>query len=123
MTRRRHSISVLTFLGIAMVPLWLGSCGPSGTGGSGAGAGTGGGGTGGTAGSAGATQCPSGATATPGDKSVSVTVGTMARTFVRHVPPSYTGRTPIPVVIDFHPLGGTGSSWKGSTGWGALADS
>jgi poly(3-hydroxybutyrate) depolymerase len=27
------------------------------------------------------------------------------------------------VVIDFHPLGGSGSTWNGSTGWGALADS
>jgi polyhydroxybutyrate depolymerase len=45
-----------------------------------------------------------------------------SRTFVRHIPPGYTGRTPVPVVIDFHPLGGTGASWKGSTGWGALAD-
>jgi polyhydroxybutyrate depolymerase len=26
-------------------------------------------------------------------------------------------------VIDFHPLGGTGASWKGSTGWAELADS
>ncbi len=49
-------------------------------------------------------------------------VGGMTRTFLRHVPPAYTGKTPVPVVIDFHPLGGTGSSWKGSTGWGALAD-
>jgi polyhydroxybutyrate depolymerase len=52
----------------------------------------------------------------------SITVDGMPRTFVRHIPPGYTGRTPAPVVIDFHPLGSTGSSWKGATGWSALAD-
>jgi polyhydroxybutyrate depolymerase len=46
----------------------------------------------------------------------------MERTFVRHVPPGYTGDTSVPVVIDFHPLGGTGSGWKDSTGWAELAD-
>jgi polyhydroxybutyrate depolymerase len=49
-------------------------------------------------------------------------VGDMARTFVRHIPPGYDGKRPVPVVIDFHPLGGTGSSWKGSTNWGSVAD-
>jgi polyhydroxybutyrate depolymerase len=44
------------------------------------------------------------------------------RNYVRHIPPSYDGTKPLPVVIDFHPLGGTGASWKGSTGWSALAD-
>jgi polyhydroxybutyrate depolymerase len=29
----------------------------------------------------------------------------------------------VPVVIDYHPLGGSGSTWKNATGWGALADS
>ncbi len=44
------------------------------------------------------------------------------RTFVLHVPPGYTGETPLPVVIDFHPLGGAGSTWKNSTGWSSFAD-
>jgi polyhydroxybutyrate depolymerase len=52
----------------------------------------------------------------------SIMVGGMARSFVRHIPPGYTGKTPVPVVIDFHPLGGTGASWKGSTKWGSVAD-
>jgi polyhydroxybutyrate depolymerase len=47
----------------------------------------------------------------------------MTRTFVRHIPKGYTGKTPVPVVIDFHPLGGTGATWKGSTSWGSVADS
>jgi polyhydroxybutyrate depolymerase len=49
-------------------------------------------------------------------------VGTQMRTYVVRVPPGYTGEAPVPVVIDFHPLGGSGSSWKNSSGFGALAD-
>ncbi len=49
-------------------------------------------------------------------------VGGQERTFVRYIPKTYTGETPLPVVIDFHPLGGSGASWKGSTGWADLAD-
>ena len=75
------------------------------------------------AGRAGAGQCPATATATPGEKSESVTVGGMTRTFLRHIPTGYTGKTPVPVVIDYHPLGGTGSSWKASTNWSSVADS
>lgn len=100
-----------------------GAGGAAGSGGRGGAAGAGGSaGATGTGGAAGAGQCPSTATATPGEKSVSISVGGMTRTFVRHIPPGYTGRTQVPVVIDFHPLGGTGASWKGSTGWSALAD-
>jgi polyhydroxybutyrate depolymerase len=84
-------------------------------------AGSAGGGAG-TGGAAGAAACPATATATAGETTQTIMVGGRSRTFVRHIPPGYTGRTPVPVVIDFHPLGGTGASWKGSTGWGALAD-
>jgi polyhydroxybutyrate depolymerase len=69
-----------------------------------------------------AVTCPAGQTVMPGETTQSIMVDGMARTFVRHVPPGYTGATPVPVVIDFHPLGGTGASWKGSTGWAELAD-
>lgn len=58
----------------------------------------------------------------PGDSTETVTVGSAMRTFVVHVPASYDGATLLPVVIDFHPLGGTGSSWRGSTGWQEVAD-
>jgi polyhydroxybutyrate depolymerase len=68
------------------------------------------------------TTCPAGQIVTPGETTQSIMVGGMSRTFVRHVPPGYTGATPVPVVIDFHPLGSSGSGWKGSTGWAELAD-
>ncbi len=80
------------------------------------------GGRGGAAGTAGASQCPATATAIAGEMTRTITVGGRSRTFIRHIPPGYTGKTPVPVVIDFHPLGGTGSSQKGASGWGALAD-
>jgi polyhydroxybutyrate depolymerase len=46
----------------------------------------------------------------------------MMRSFLLHIPPSYTGTSPLPVVIDYHALGGTGSSQKGLSGWAELAD-
>lgn len=58
----------------------------------------------------------------PGDSTVTVTVGETTRNYVRHVPPSYDGQKPMPVVIDFHPLSYTGAAWKDISGWTALAD-
>ena len=52
-----------------------------------------------------------------------ITVGGMSRSFIRHIPQSYTGKTPVPVVIDFHPLGGSGSGQKNLSGWATLGDS
>jgi len=46
----------------------------------------------------------------------------MSRSYIAHVPSSYTGSTPVPLVIDFHPLGGTGSGQRGSSGFNALSD-
>ena len=45
------------------------------------------------------------------------------RTYLLHIPTSYTGKTPVPVVFDFHGLGGSGSSQKGLSGWATLGDS
>jgi polyhydroxybutyrate depolymerase len=58
----------------------------------------------------------------PGEVTASVTVGGATRTFIRRVPLGYTGTTPMPVVIDFHPRGGSAISWKGSTNWASVAD-
>lgn len=66
--------------------------------------------------------CSAGATTKAGDFTKTVMVGGQAREFLVHVPASYDGTTPMPIVIDFHPLGGSGASWKGSTPWGAKAD-
>jgi len=39
-----------------------------------------------------------------------------------HVPTSYTGKTPVPLVLDFHALGGTGSQEQSLSGYQAIAD-
>jgi polyhydroxybutyrate depolymerase len=49
--------------------------------------------------------------------------GGLSRTFIVHVPTGYTGSSPIPVVFDFHPLGGTGQSQEQASGWGTKCDS
>jgi polyhydroxybutyrate depolymerase len=47
----------------------------------------------------------------------------MSRTFVVHVPPSAKLTGPLPVVFDFHPLGGTGARQETASGWGTKCDS
>jgi polyhydroxybutyrate depolymerase len=58
--------------------------------------------------------CPSPALQ-PGDTSVTLQVGSVSRSYVLHVPATYDGRTPVPLVVDFHGIGGTG--------WGELSSS
>src|SRR5262247_4180942 len=47
-----------------------------------------------------AADCPS--TLVPGETTMSMTIGGRNRTFLVHVPPSYTGRFPVPLVLDLH---------------------
>lgn len=93
-----------------------------GSGGGGSGAGAGMGGSGGGAGGGNTVTCPTTALKA-GDSNQTVKVGTLDRTYVLHTPTGYTGDKPLPLVVDFHPLGGTGSGWEGSSGWKAKADS
>jgi hypothetical protein len=99
-----------------------GTTGLAGRGGTGGGA-AGANGTGGGAAGAAGSQCPSTATAVPGESNKSIMVGTLMRTYLLHIPTGYTGKTPLPVVFDFHGLGGSGSSQKGLSGWATLGDS
>jgi len=66
--------------------------------------------------------CPASVTAKPGETTETIMVGGMARTYILHVPPGYTGKTPMPLVFDFHPIGVTAELWKGVAGWGTAAD-
>jgi polyhydroxybutyrate depolymerase len=88
-----------------------------------AGSGAGGSGTGGSATGGATGTCPATTTLKVGDNNESITSGGESRTFIVRLPTDYTGTSPVPVVIDFHPLGGTGSSQEGSSGWKAKCDS
>jgi len=66
--------------------------------------------------------CPATATAVAGERTQSLMVGGQNRTYLLHVPPGYTGTAPVPVVFDFHGLGGSGMQPRSSSGWAAVAD-
>jgi polyhydroxybutyrate depolymerase len=98
--------------------------GGSGTGGSDSAAGGANGGTmggAGTTGSGGGTGCAA-KSALPGETTKTIQVGGTSRTFILHIPSTYTGATAVPLVLDFHGLGGTGSGEKGTSGFAALSD-
>jgi len=104
-----------------------GGAGPGGAPGSGGrgagGSGAGGSGAGGSAGGATGT-CPTPTvTLKVGDNNETITSGGESRTFIVRLPTGYTGASPVPAIIDFHPLGGSGSSQEGSSGWRAKCDS
>jgi poly(3-hydroxybutyrate) depolymerase len=67
-------------------------------------------------------ECPSTAVLTPGDSTQSLRHEDRDRTYVVHVPASYTGMKVVPLVLDFHGRGGSGSQEAGSSGWRQKAD-
>lgn len=93
--------------------------------GGGTSAGTGGttstGGTQGAGGSEDPITCPSSPLA-PGDTTRTITVGSTERSYILHVPPGYDGDAPVPLVVDFHPLGGSGQSERMSSPYPAQTD-
>jgi polyhydroxybutyrate depolymerase len=98
--------------------------GAAGNGSAGASGATGGhAGTTGAGGGGGATSvtCPTPALAS-GDTNKTVTVGSTSRTYILHVPTAYKGNAPVPLVVDFHPLGGSGSQEEGSSPYKAQTD-
>jgi polyhydroxybutyrate depolymerase len=60
--------------------------------------------------------------AQPGDTTETIESGGMTRTFIVHVPAGYTGTSPVPLVVDVHPLTVTAIVWKLVSGWEAVAD-
>src|SRR5450631_527596 len=106
-----------------------GTGGVKGTGGTAATGGAGGAATGGSPGTGGSATagssgtCPATSSLKVGDNTESITSGGESRTFIVRLPTGYTGKSPAPAVIDFHPLGGTGSQQEGSSGWKAKCDS
>lgn len=72
--------------------------------------------------SSGASPGCSAGTVTPGDQTVSVDVAGTMRSFILHIPSSYTGDSPTPFIIDFHPLGGSGGQEQQASGYQNIAD-
>lgn len=60
--------------------------------------------------------------AAPGNHQESLDLGGLKRTFIVHVPPTFDGKTKLPVVIMLHGAGGSGAGADTETGWGAKAD-
>jgi len=81
-----------------------------------------------TAGGAGAasggqpsTTCPT-AVLAAGDTTKKITVGSLMREYILHVPSQYKGTSATPLVIDFHPIGGSDTSWRTGSPYPALVD-
>ena len=58
----------------------------------------------------------------PGDSSGSLMSGGAMRTYVLHVPKGYTGKTPIPLVVDYHALESTSAGEEQTSGYPSLGD-
>jgi polyhydroxybutyrate depolymerase len=58
----------------------------------------------------------------PGDSSHTVQVGSVSRTYVLHVPAAYDGKNAVPLVVDFHGIGGSGASELTSSPYPARLD-
>jgi len=78
-------------------------------------------GTGGTGGTIGSATCPAGL-AKPADGKKTILVGTTSRSYYLHIPAKYDGTKPAPLVVDFHGLGGDGTSEAGSNPYKAVID-
>jgi polyhydroxybutyrate depolymerase len=78
--------------------------------------------TGGAGGAPMPATCPSSATLVPGESTRTIDVGGTSRSYILHVPTSYTGQTPVPLVLDFHPIFGTGAGEEAISGYRALSD-
>ncbi len=98
-----------------------GAAGGGGAGAAGASGDAGSAGQGGTGGSAGQSSCTT-STLMAGDHNRTLMIGGTSRTYILHVPSSYDGKTPVPLVLDFHGLGGSGMQEESSSGYRQVAD-
>jgi polyhydroxybutyrate depolymerase len=65
-------------------------------------------------GSGGSVTCPSPALQ-PDDSTQTVQVGSVSRSYVLHVPPTYGGSKPVPLVLDFHGISTSGAVERGQS--------
>jgi polyhydroxybutyrate depolymerase len=68
----------------------------------------------GAGGSATPASCPTPALKA-GDQTKMIAVGSAMRSYILHVPSTYDGSKPAPLVVDFHPLGGSGMQERQSS--------
>jgi polyhydroxybutyrate depolymerase len=66
-------------------------------------------------------MCPS-PVLRPEDTSLTLQVGSQTRSYVLHVPASYDGGKPVPLVVDFHGMGSTGRDELTSSPYPAVTD-
>lgn len=66
--------------------------------------------------------CVPGATLPAGDTNGSLQVGGTTRSYILHVPTAVTGQTPVPLVLDFHPILADDNYEAANSGYKALAD-
>lgn len=64
----------------------------------------------------------SGKTYQAGDHNMSVNVDGKNRTFIMHVPSAYKGDKPVPLVVDYHPIGGSGQGQLQGTQYKSQTD-
>jgi polyhydroxybutyrate depolymerase len=83
--------------------------------------GAGGAATGGNANGGGSSTCPTPAL-TSGDSTKKITVGGLSREYILHVPSGYTGNAAVPLVVDFHPIGGSDTAWRSGSPYPAVID-
>lgn len=61
-------------------------------------------------------------TLSPGDSTISIQFGGRTRSYLLHVPASYTGISTVPLVIDMHGFTSTASAQSGVSGFKAVSD-
>jgi polyhydroxybutyrate depolymerase len=69
-----------------------------------------------------AVTCPAGPGLAAGDHKLSLQHEGRSRTYLLHVPKSYDGTKPRPLVLDFHGYSRTSAGQKAASGWDAVSD-
>ena len=68
------------------------------------------------------TTCPATKLAPVDKQEKTITVKGVSRKYILHVPTAYKGDSPVPLVVDFHPIGGSADNWFGSSPYKAETD-
>lgn len=67
------------------------------------------------------TTCPT-PKLSAGDQNKTITVKGVNRKYILHVPSTYKGDVPVPMLVDFHPIGGSAQGQSGGTLYKSQAD-